>query len=178
MVCNRCIMAVEDILKRNGLEAIHISLGEVVLSTEEVDSSIYQILSKDFMAIGFELIEDKKTVLVEKVKAAIIALVHEKDANLKTNLSGYLNEKLHEDYTVLASSFSTLTGNTIEKYFIQQKLERAKELISYGELTLSEIAFQLNYSSVAHLSAQFKKELGITPTAFKNKSDRKTLDKI
>ncbi len=178
MVCNRCIMAVEGIMDKHHLPLKSIALGEVELENEVLPQPLHQALTIDLKAIGFELIEDRKQALVNQIKAAIIELVHYNHSPLKINLSAYLTEKLQTDYTLLAATFSQEKESTIEKFYIKQKVERAKELISYGELSLSEIAFQLNYSSVAHFSAQFKKETGLTPSVFKQQTERRTLDKI
>jgi AraC-like DNA-binding protein len=126
------------------------------------------------------LLEDKKTQIAEQIKTTIINLVHYTKEPLKINLSAYLSEQLKLEYTNLSGIFSEMENQTIEKYFIAQKIEKAKEMLTYGELTLSEIAYQLNYSSVAHLSAQFKKVTGITPSVYKAAStdSRKTLDKV
>ena len=178
MVCDRCKAAVETVFEKEGLQLKTVDLGQVVLAEEKLSVEKYEAIKQQLQSLGFELLEDKRKVLVAQVKSAVVALVHYDKEPLKINLSDYLSAKLNIDYASLANIFSTEEKNTIEHYYIQQKIERAKELLSYRELTLGEIAFQLNYSSVAHLSAQFKKETGLTPTVFKKNTDRQTLDKL
>ncbi len=179
MVCNRCIMMVQNELDKLDLSPISIKLGEVVFEKEltaEQKKKSEQALS----ALGFEVIDDKKSRIIEKIKNTIIELVHHQHNEAKTNLSDILSTTLHNDYNYLSNLFSEVEGTTIEKYFIAQKIEKVKELLVYDELSLSEIAFQLNYSSVAYLSNQFKKTTGLTPSHFKQiKEDkRKPLDKV
>lgn len=178
MVCDRCKMAVETVFDKLDLNPTNVVLGEVELAEENLSDIKYQDVKVALEDLGFELLEDKRKAVVSQIKAAIVELAHYSKEPLKVNLSDYLSEKLSSDYTSLSSAFSAEEKNTIEHYYIQQKIEKAKELLSYGELTLSEIAFQLNYSSVAHLSAQFKKEAGLTPSQFKQDLKRQTLDKI
>lgn len=179
MVYNRCIMVVQNELDKFGLDVQNIRLGEVILdkepTTEEKDK-----LEKALILLGFELIDDKKSRIIEKIKNSIIDLVHYQDNDTKTNVSDVLSSKLHHDYNYLSNLFSEVEGTTIEKYFIAQKIEKAKELLVYDELSLSEIAFRLNYSSVAYLSNQFKKVTGLTPSYFKQirEDKRKPLDKV
>jgi len=179
MVCNRCIMVVKDELIKSGYHPMSVSLGEADLSEELSDDDKVE-LNRRLQALGFEIIDDKKSRIIGQIKSSIIDLVHHKNNELKVNLSEYLVDLFHHDYTYLSNLFSEVEGTTIEKYFIAQKIERVKELLVYGELSLSEIAFQLNYSSVAHLSNQFKKVTGLTPSHFKNiRTDkRKPLDKV
>ncbi len=180
MVCNRCIMVVRSELEKMGLHPVSITLGEVALQEPELDGE-QQVHLKDVLEhLGFELIDDKRGRLIEKIKTEIVALVHQHDGELKENLSDYLSKRLRRDYSYISNLFSEVEGTTIEKYFIAQKIERVKELLVYDELSLSEIAYQLNYSSVAHLSAQFKKITGLTPSHFKNirVEKRKPLDKV
>ncbi|SBV92881.1 AraC family transcriptional regulator [uncultured Dysgonomonas sp.] len=179
MVCNRCIMVVESELERLDIQPLSVRLGEVHLEkklTTEQKNKLSGILE----SLGFSLIDDKKGRLIEQVKNLIIELVHYNNNNLKINLSDYISEKLHHDYNYISNLFSEVEGTTIEKYFIAQKIERVKELLVYDELTLNEIAFNLNYSSVAHLSAQFKKVTGLTPSHFKQirTNKRKPLDEV
>ncbi len=179
MVCNRCVMVVQDVMDKLGIAVRHITLGEIIpeapLSEEQKKE-----LEAALIPLGFELIDDRKSRLIEKIKNIIIDLVHHKDSDTRVNLSGLLSSELHHDYNYLSHLFSEVEGTTIEKYFIAQKIERVKELLVYDELTLSEIAFMLNYSSVAYLSNQFKKVTGLTPSHFKRiRADkRKPLDQV
>lgn len=179
MVCSRCIMAVQQALDKLGLSAENIRLGEVTLKKEPTTAQKAQ-LETALNTLGFELIDDKKSRLIEKIKNIIIEVVHHQDNDLKTNLSAVLSSRLHHDYNYLSNLFSEVEGTTIEKYFIHQKIEKVKELLVYDELSLSEIAFQLNYSSVAYLSNQFKKVTGLTPSHFKQigAEKRKPLDEV
>lgn len=167
MVCIRCQMAVKSELEKLGLHHTRVELGETEimeeLSVEQLDN-----LSTSLKKIGLELLDDKKNIMVEKIKTLIIELVHFNEDQIKTNLSDYLAEKLNHNYTYLSNLFSEIKGITIEKYYLSNKIERVKELLVYDELNLSEIAWKLYYSSVAHLSNQFKKMTGLTPSHFKN----------
>ena len=179
MVCNRCIMVVKDALEKLGFPPKKLTLGEVELS-KSINEQQKNTINEHLKTLGFELIDDKKSRIIEQIKSLIIDLVQHKNSKLTTNLSDLLSTKLHHDYTYLSNLFSEVEGTTIEKYFIAQKIEKVKELLVYDELSLSEIAFQLNYSSVAHLSNQFKKVTGLTPTHFKNikAEKRKPLDEV
>lgn len=179
MVCNRCKMAVRAELEKLGARVQSVELGEVILSGELQEHDM-AVLSENLRKLGFELMDDRRSVLIEKIRTLIIELVHQHDNNLKINLSDYLASHLHHDYHYLSTLFSEVEGTTIEKFHIAQKIERVKELLVYDEMTLSEIAFRLNYSSVAHLSNQFKKATGLTPSFFKNlkHKGRKPLDEI
>lgn len=179
MVCNRCIMVVQNELDKLSLNVKNIKLGEVILD-QELTSEEKNILNKALIPLGFEIIDDKKSRIIEKIKNTVINLVHHQDNEMKTNLSDLLSEELHHDYNYLSNLFSEVEGTTIEKFFIAQKIEKVKELLVYDEFTLSEIAFRLNYSSVAYLSNQFKKVTGLTPSHFKKIKEvkRKPLDKI
>lgn len=165
-------MVVKSELEKLGLHPITVELGEVEIQEAEIDS-----LKEDLLAVlnslGFELIDDKKSKIIEKTKTLIIELVHYKNNDLSTNLSHYLSTNLQHDYNSLSNLFTEVEGTTIEKYFISQKIERVKELLIYDEFSLSEIAFQLQYSSVAHLSNQFKKVTGFSPTYYKQLKDKK-----
>lgn len=179
MVCNRCIMVVKNELEKLGYEPANVSLGEVELNSELTDTE-KQNLDDHLQTFGFELIDDRKSRLIGQIKSLIIELVHQQNNELKSNLSDYLSIKLHHDYTYLSNLFSEVEGTTIEKYFIAQKIEKVKELLVYDELSLSEIAFRLNYSSVAYLSNQFKKVTGLTPSHFRQikENKRKPLDEV
>jgi len=179
MVCNRCIMVVQNELDKLGFDVMNIKLGEVMLAKEPTPEEKSN-LDKVLVSLGFEIIVDKKSRIIEQIKNIIIDLVHHQDNDIKTNLSDVLSSKLHHDYNYLSNLFSEVEGTTIEKYFIAQKIEKVKELLVYDELSLSEIAFRLNYSSVAYLSNQFKKVTGLTPSHFKQiKVDkRKPLDSL
>lgn len=179
MVCNRCIMVIQSELNKLSFNVINIKLGEVTLEKEptpEERKNLNQVL----ISLGFQIIDDKKGSTIEKIKNIIIEMIHYQDSNVKTNLSDVLSSRLHHDYNYLSNLFSEVEGTTIEKYFIAQKVERVKELLVYDELSLSEIAFQLNYSSVAYLSNQFKKVTGLTPSHFKQirEDKRKPLDEV
>jgi AraC-like DNA-binding protein len=164
-------MVVKAELEKLGLEYISVDLGEANLTsgiTEEQKKNLDVSLRKS----GLELLDDKKSMLVEKIKIIIIELVHYSEDQLKVNLSDFLSEKLNYDYTYLANLFSETQGTTIEKFLINHKIERVKELLVYDELNLKEIAFKIHYSSVAHLSSQFKRITGLTPSQFKQLKHR------
>lgn len=179
MVCNRCIMVVESELKKLGINYTSVSLGEIQLVTP-LDKQTKETFREAIEPLGFALIDDKKGQLIELVKNIIIDLIYTDNNDLKINLSDYISSKIHYDYNYISNLFSEIEGTTIEKYFIAQKTERVKELLVYDELTLSEIADMLNYSSVAHLSTQFKKVTGLTPSHFKQigENKRKPLDQL
>lgn len=179
MVCNRCIMVVKNELEKQGFHVLNISLGEVEIA-EDLSETQKAHLDSVLKSFGFELIDDKKSRLIGQIKSSIIEIIHQNESELKTNLSDFLSQKLHHDYSYLSNLFSEVEGTTIEKYFIAQKIEKVKELLVYDELSLSEIAFQMNYSSVGYLSNQFKKVTGLTPTHFKNIKEikRKPLDEV
>lgn len=179
MVCNRCIMVIKNQLEQLGLHPLSVELGIVVLP-DKITDGVYQSVKEAIEPFGFELIDDKKSQMIEQIKDTIIELVHYSDSDLKVNLSDYLASKFNRDYSSLSKLFSEVTNTTIEKYLIAQKIERAKELLVYGELSLNEIADQLNYSSAAYLSAQFKSVTGLTPSYFKKikENKRKPLDEV
>lgn len=179
MVCNRCIMVVQHELDKLGLVTKNIKLGEVTLE-RELTKEERDKLEESLVPLGFEVIDDRKSRMIEKMKNTIINLVHHLDNEVKTNLSDVLSSELHHDYNYLSNLFSEVEGITVEKYFIAQKIEKVKELLVYDELSLSEIAMRLNYSSVAYLSNQFKKVTGLSPSHFKQIKDdkRKPLDKV
>ena len=179
MVCDRCVMVVQNELDKLGFDVKDIKLGEVTLEKEPAPEEKVK-LTMALIPLGFELIDDKKSRIIEQIKNIIIDLVHHQDNDIKTNLSDVLSNQLHHDYNYLSNLFSDVEGTTIEKYFIAQKIEKVKELLVYDELSLSEIAFRLNYSSVAYLSNQFKKVTGLTPSHFKQirEHKRKPLDEV
>ncbi|MFT3904018.1 MAG: AraC family transcriptional regulator [Niabella sp.] len=181
MVCERCILVVRNELEKMGLPIKDILLGEVELG-RKITPAEKETLEGILKSLGFELIDDKKSKLIEQVKTLIIELVHYKPTEEQPalNLSAYLSRELLHDYHYLSNLFSEVEGTTIEKYYIAQKIEKVKELLVYDELSLSEIADRLNYSSVAYLSNQFKKVTGLTPSHFKKvkANKRKPLDKV
>jgi len=160
-------MVVKSVIENIGIIPISVELGEVELKNDINENQKSELLKK-LRAIGFDLIDDKKTKTIDKIKTLIIDLVQNKNNNLKTNLSDFLSQELRQDYNSLSNLFSEVENTTIEKYFMNQKIEKVKELIIYDELSLSQIAYSLNYSSVSHLSNQFKKITGFSPTYFKN----------
>ncbi len=166
MVCIRCKMVVKSELEKLGLHYVSVELGEVEIK-ENISPEQLNQFGEGLKKSGLELMDDKKSILVEKIKNIIIELVHYTDEQIKVNLSDFLSEKLDYDYTYLANLFSEVKGTTIEKYYLLHKIERVKELIVYNELNFTEIAHKMNYSSVAHLSNQFKKITGLTPSHFK-----------
>jgi AraC-like DNA-binding protein len=178
MVSTRCKMAVKEELKRLGLHFIVVDLGEVEVMgiSAEQREQLKIALSKS----GLELMDDKRAVMIEKIKNCIIEMVHYSDEMPKMNYSDYISEKLNYDYTYLSNLFSEVQGSTIEQFIICHKIERIKELIIYGELNITEIAWKMNYSSVAHLSNQFKKVTGLSPSHFKQLKDkrRKPIEEI
>ncbi len=180
MVCARCIKTVTGIFQQAGAEIENVNLGAVE-TRNELNSEQLNTIRRQLSDEGFELLDDQKTKLIEEIKNEIIHLVHYDDlGEMKVNLSTHLSNKLHRDYNYLSNLFSSVESTTIEQYFILQKIERVKELLVYDELSLSEIAFRMDYSSVAHLSNQFKKITGLTPSQFKKLEthNRRSLDKI
>jgi AraC-like DNA-binding protein len=179
MVSNRCKMAVREELRKLGLHFIIVDLGEVEIM-EELEGEKLEQLKIALLKSGFELINDKRAVLIEKIKNTIIEMVHHSNAMVKTNFSDFLSEKLNYDYTYLANLFSEVQGTTIEQFMILHKIERIKELIIYDELNITGIAWKMNYSSVAHLSNQFKKVTGLSPSHFKKlkKKRRSPIEEI
>lgn len=172
MVSNRCKLAVKEDLKKLGLHFIVVDLGEVEIM-ETLTEDQHEEVKMALLSSGFELMDDKRAILIEKIKNSIIETVHNSKEGVKTNFSDYLSEKLSHDYTYLANLFSEVQGTTIEQFTISHKIERIKELIIYGELNISEIAWKMNYSSVAHLSNQFKKVTGLTPSHFKQLKEKR-----
>lgn len=172
MVSTRCKMEVKEQLKKLGLHYIVVDLGEIEIM-ETLTMSQRELLKKALLVSGLELMEDKKAMLIEKIKNVIVEMVHHSDELLKINFSNHLEEKLNLDYTYLSNLFSEVQGMTIEHYIISHKVERIKELIIYGELNITEIAWKMGYSSVSHLSSQFKKVTGLSPSHFKQMKDQK-----
>jgi len=172
MVSNRCKMAVKEELKALGLHFIVVDLGEVEIM-ENISMAQRELLKIRLHDSGLELMDDKKAMLIEKIKNVIIEMVHHSNEIIKVNFSDYLSEKLNHDYTYLSNLFSEVQGTTIEQFIISHKTERIKELIIYGEHNITEIAWKMGYSSVAHLSSQFKKVTGLSPSHFKQLKDKR-----
>ncbi len=179
MVCNRCIEAVEEEFQRVGIRPIQVQLGKVIIDNP-IDKVLKEKLSIGLENRGFELLEDKITQTIEQIKSLVIDNVHRKEQHLKVNYSTYLSTNLAMDYGYLSSLFSSIEGITIEHYIILQKIEKVKELLVYDEYNLSQIANKLGYSSVQHLSNQFKKNTGMSPSQFKKSQNqgRKPLDDL
>jgi AraC-like DNA-binding protein len=172
MVSNRCKIAVKEELKKLKLHFVVVDLGEVEIM-ENISMEQRQILKEALLDSGLELMDDKKSMLIEKIKNVIIQMVHHSTEVIKINFSDYLSQQLNHDYTYLSNLFSEVQGTTIEQFIISHKTERIKELIIYGELNITEIAWKMNYSSVAHLSSQFKKVTGLSPSHFKKLKDKR-----
>lgn len=180
MVCQRCISAVKNTFAAQGIHVTAAHLGEIE-TKEDLNAPQKEKLKHALSQLGFELFDDRKSRLIEQIKTAVIHLIHHSaDEKLKVNLSDHLAEVTGKDYNYLSSLFSEVEGLTIEKFVILQRIERVKELLVYDELSLSEIAYKLGYSSVAHLSAQFKKITGLTPSHYRQIRDqkRKPLDEV
>lgn len=172
MVSNRCKLVVKEELRKLNLHFVIVELGEVEIM-ETITPEQHEQLRAALSLSGLELMDDKRAVLIEKIKNAVIELVHYSNEVPKVNYSDYLSEKLQYDYTYLSNIFSSVKGITIQQFIITHKIERVKELLLYGELTLSEISYKMHYSSVAHLSNQFKKITGLTPSNFKKLREKK-----
>lgn len=172
MVCSRCKMVIKSELENLGLNPITFELGEVEIQERDIKIVKNELL-KRLHSLGFDLIDSKKSKTIEKIKNLIVDLIYNKNIDIKTNLSEYLSKSLLQDYNTLSRLFSEVENTTIEKYFINQKIERVKELLTYNELTLNEIAHQLNYSTTSYLSNQFKKVTGFSPSYFKQLKDKK-----
>ncbi len=179
MVCPRCIMSVENILKENKLNAKYVRLGEVEL-TKELTEKQQQLFAEDLKKVGFELLDDAKTQLIEKIKIILIQKVQEENIEEHFSIQKFLTQNIFKDYSSISKLFSEVEGITLEQFFILQKIEKIKERLIYNEQSLGEIAFNLGYSSTQHLSAQFKRLTGMTPTRFKSLGTlhRKPIDKI
>lgn len=183
MVCNRCIMAVSSIFEKHGHKPAAVALGEVVLEDSELSEKDLQAIDAELQQMGFERIDDRKARIIEKLKNSIVSKIHHTDyVDVKFNWSSVLAEELQLDYNYLSTLFSSVEGITLEHYIIKQKIERVKELLFYDELNMSEIADRLGYSSVQHLSSQFKKMTGFTPSQFKKahpgEQARRSLDSV
>jgi len=178
MVCSRCVMAVRQEMEKQSLEVKSISLGEVELQKKPSEKQI-SILNEQLHQLGFEILDDQKQKQIEKIKTLLIQKVQTGDIKEHFSISDFMSKSLHKDYSYVSRLFSEVEGITLEQYFILQKIEKAKELLIYGEMNTSEISYQLGYSSVAHLSAQFKKVTGLTPSEFKKiGGHRKFLDEV
>ena len=180
MVCDRCNLAVTAVLNELQLNFTSVELGQVNFGDQIIADEILKKLQLKLEQLGFEILDNKKSRLIDKVKISIIELVHKKDSLDKIKLSDYIRERVNYDYSHISHIFSSTEGITIEQFFINQKVERIKELLIYDELNATEIAYRLGYSSLAHLSGQFKKNTGMTLSQFKKLKDvkyRKTLDK-
>ena len=179
MVCNRCIMVVSKIFEEAAITNSKVQLGKVYVP-EQIGNDQLANIETRLNAAGFEIINDSKSRLIEHIKNIIIEIVYSYPSDIKTNYSDYLADRLNLEYNYLSTLFSSVEGTTIEKYTINLKTERVKELLVYDEKTLSEIAFEMGYSSVAHLSGQFKKVTGFTPSYFKQlkQQKRKPIDKV
>lgn len=172
MVSLRCKIVVEQELEKIGLHCVKVDLGTIQIK-EDIGEKQKQELQRNLKKYGLELLDDRRNILIEKIKAVIIEMVHYSEEMPKVNYSDYISEKLGYDYTYLANTFSEVKGVTIQQYIIDHKIERVKELLMYGELNLTEISYKLHYSSVAHLSNQFKKNTGLTPSYFKSLKKKK-----
>ncbi len=172
MVSARCKQVVKDELRKLGLHFIVVELGEVEIM-ENISAGQRERLKNGLHQSGLDLMDDKRSVLIERIKNVVVEMVHHSSEPIKVNFSHYLSEKLDHDYTYLANLFSEIQGITIEQFIIAHKIERIKELIIYGELNITEIAWNMNYSSVAHLSNQFKKVTGLSPSHFKKLKDKR-----
>ncbi|HLP53628.1 MAG TPA: AraC family transcriptional regulator [Fluviicola sp.] len=179
MVCDRCKMVVKSELEELGLSPVTVELGEVELKEDLAEGDKERVNAR-FRELGFELIDDKKSRVIERVKNLVVELVHYSDVPLNMNVSDYLVQHIPMEYNYLSNLFSEVEGTTIEKFYIAQRIERVKELLVYDELSLSEIADRMGYSSVAYLSTQFKKVVGLTPSHFKGikASKRQSLDRL
>lgn len=180
MVCHRCKMVVKAELEKLDLHPVNIALGEVVIEEKSLTKEQAGKLSDVLQAVGFELIDDKHSKQIEQIKTFIIDTIHYKEDLPKKNFSELISKHLHHDYSYLSNLFSEVEGITIEQYILNHRIEKVKELLMYGELSLFQIAFELGYSSTAHLSNQFKKLTGLTPSKFKQigRQSRQSLDDV
>lgn len=180
MVCQRCKIVVKAALEKLGLHPLAIELGEVTIQEKQLSKEKRDRLSGVLKTVGFELIDDRRSRLIEQIKTFIINIIHNNDEPPKKKFSGLISKHLHYDYSYLSNLFSEVEGITIEQYIINQRIEKVKELLVYGESSLSQIAFQLGYSSTAHVSNQFKKLTGLTPSQFRQmgRKSRQSLDAV
>ena len=181
MVCERCKLIIKNLLNDFNLKPVSVALGEVELREKTLSLAQIQLIKEGIEPFGFELIDDRKSRIIESIKNLIIELVHQTDEFTKIKISDYLRDNLHYDYNYLSNLFSSVEAVTIEQFLINQRIEKAKELLLYDELNLTEISHRLGYSSLAHLSRQFKKVTGLTPSHFKRLKDahgRRSLDKV
>lgn len=181
MVCDRCVLVIENVFRDLDIQPVSVSLGEVDTGDITLEPAQLTAIQDRIIPLGFELIDDRKSRLIEQIRQNIIGLVHGQDEVARVKLSEYLPGKLHHDYSYLSKLFSSVEGITLEQYLIHQKVEKVKELLVYDELSLTEIAYRLGYSSPSHLSSQFKKVTGMTPRRFKELKDtrrRQPLDKV
>ncbi len=179
MVCNRCILTVAAIMEKAGYPDAEIRLGKVSVG-DDIPDEILRTIEKELNKVGFEIIGDAKTILIEEIKKLTIEYVYERIAESNENFSEFLVNRLNRDYGYLSRLYSSVEGTTIEKHLINMKIERVKEMLVYNQETLSEIAYEMGYSSVAHLSGQFRKITGFTPSYFKKLGDekRKSIDEV
>jgi AraC family transcriptional regulator len=179
MVCNRCILVVSEIFNEAGFADASVQMGKVTIN-KPIPSEKMGIIETRLNKVGFEIINDSKSRLIEEIKKIAIDFVYNHPESLNVNFSDYLTDNLHLDYNYLSSLYSSVEGTTIENHLIHLKIERVKELLVYDEKTLSEIAFEMGYSSVAHLSGQFKRVTGFTPSYFKKLGEqkRKSIDSV
>lgn len=179
MVCSRCILVISQVLRDLKYTPLKIELGKAIVQ-EPLEAHDREVIKEALGVYGFELIDDKRQRIIEQIRTAVIELVHYEDNLSKLKLSEYLKEKCHSDYSFLSKLFSEVNGISIEKYYIAQKVERVKELLAYNELSISEISSMLQYSSVAHLSSQFRTVTGMSPSEFKRLQapGREPLDKV
>lgn len=179
MVCQRCVMTVEGILEKLGVGCTKVTLGEVELSGP-ISSEKQSQIQEELLKVGFELIETRVNKIVEDIKKLVLEYLDEQSDEQKLKLSSYITQKIHYDYSYLSDLFSSIEGTTIEQFFLLQRIEKVKELMVYGELSLTEISYQTGFSSVHHLSTQFKKLTGLSPSHFKKiaAEKRKSIDRI
>ncbi|SDW51998.1 transcriptional regulator, AraC family [Hydrobacter penzbergensis] len=178
MVCNRCIMVVKQVLEEMNLQPLRVAMGEIELK-KPVTAKQLDLLNEKLKALGFEVLDNTKQSQIEKIKSLLIQKVQQGDLEEHFSITDFITQSIHKEYSQLSRLFSEVEGLTVEQFFILQKIEKVKEWLIYNESNLSEIAWKLGYSSVAHLSAQFKKITGLTPSAFKKiGGTRKSLDEV